>query len=163
MLNQRPTMVDVAREAGVSRSLVSLVLQNPEKVSPARQQLVRDAMEKLGYRPNAAARALTQRRTDIVGVLVSDLHNPFYTEVIDGIQQSLASSTQRMLIASGDRDAQRELDAASKFIELRVDGLVLITPKLSNEQIAALAAEVPVAIVGRPGEGPAGCRPGAHR
>ncbi|GMA91920.1 LacI family DNA-binding transcriptional regulator [Homoserinibacter gongjuensis] len=101
MSERRPTIVDVAREAGVSRSLVSLVLQNPDKVSPVRKQAVHDAMKRLGYRPNAAARTLAQRRTDTIGVLVSDLHNPFYTEVIDGISQVTETLGLRTLIASG--------------------------------------------------------------
>lgn len=154
---RRPTIVDVAREAGVSRSLVSLVLQNPDKVSPARKQAVHDAMARLGYRPNAAARTLAQRRTDTIGVLVSDLHNPFYTEVIDGIAQVTDALGYRTLIASGGRDPKAERAAANTFIELRVEGLIMITPRLSNEEIADVAALCPTVVVGRPGERPAGC------
>lgn len=157
MSERRPTIVDVAREAGVSRSLVSLVLQNPEKVSAARKQAVHDAMERLGYRPNAAARTLAQQRTDTVGVLVSDLHNPFYTEVIDGISQVTEALGFRTLIASGGLDPKAERAAANTFIELRVEGVIMITPRLTNDEIADIAALIPTVVVGRPGERPARC------
>jgi Transcriptional regulators len=154
---RRPTIVDVAREAGVSRSLVSLVLQNPEKVGAVRKQAVHDAMARLGYRPNAAARTLAQQRTDTVGVLISDLHNPFYTEIIDGIEEEAAAHRLRTLIASGGRDPDRERDAANTFVELRVEGLILLTPRLATDDIAALGAALPTVVVGRPGEQPVGC------
>jgi DNA-binding LacI/PurR family transcriptional regulator len=154
---RRPTIIDVAREAGVSRSLVSLVLQNPGKVSPGRKQAVHDAMERLGYRPNAAARSLAQSRTDTIGVLISDLHNPFYTDVIDGIEEVTAALGYRALIASGGRDPQRERDAVNAFIELRAEGIIMITPRLANAEISDLAALIPTVIVGRPGSRPAGC------
>ncbi len=157
MSERRPTIVDVAREAGVSRSLVSLVLQNPDKVSPVRKQAVHDAMKRLGYRPNAAARTLAQRRTDTIGVLVSDLHNPFYTEVIDGISQVTETLGLRTLIASGGLDPKAERAAANTFIELRVEGMIMITPRLTNQEIADIAALCPTVVVGRPGERPAGC------
>lgn len=154
---RRPTIVDVAREAGVSRSLVSLVLQNPEKVSAKRQQAVREAMARLGYRPNAAARTLAQRRTDTVGIIISDLHNPFYTEIIDGIDADATAHGLRTLIASGGRDPRRERDAANTFIELRVEGLILLTPGLATADLAEIGATLPTVVVGRPGEQPAGC------
>lgn len=157
MAERRPTILDVAREAGVSRSLVSLVLQNPEKVSAARKEAVRQAMRKLGYRPNAAARTLAQRRTDTVGVLISDLHNPFYTEVIDGIEAVMAEQGLRTLIASGGRDPARERAAGNTFIEHRVEGIIMITPRLTNDDIADIGAVIPTVVVGRPGERPAGC------
>jgi len=149
--------VDVAREAGVSRSLVSLVLQNPEKVGAVRKQAVHDAMARLGYRPNAAARTLAQSRTDTIGVLISDLHNPFYTEIIDGIEEDAEAHGLRTLIASGGRDPQRERQAAETFIELRVEGLILLTPRLTTSEITDIGATVPTVVVGRPGDQPAGC------
>lgn len=152
---RRPTIVDVAREAGVSRSLVSLVLQNPAKVSDARRAAVEDAMRKLGYRPNRAARSLAQRRTDTLGVLVSDLHNPFYTEVVEGIESVARERGQRVLIATGGRDPANEKSAAETFVELRADGLVLITPRLDPGQVAEVSALVPTVVIGRP-EQPAG-------
>ncbi|MCP2635451.1 LacI family transcriptional regulator [Microbacterium sp. HD4P20] len=153
---RRPTMSDVAREANVSRSLVSLVLQHPEKVGDKRKRAVHDAMRRLGYRPNAAARQLASQRTDTFGVLVSDLHNPFYTEVIDGILEAAEDFRHQVLIASGERDPSKEKAAAEAFAELRAEGVILITPTMSTEDIEAIALAVPTVIVGRPGPRPVG-------
>src|SRR5688500_13097559 len=78
----KPTITDVAHRAGVSKSLVSLVMRGARHVSPARRAAVLEAVAELGYRPNAMARGLKQQTTRILGVLSSDLHNPFFADVV---------------------------------------------------------------------------------
>ncbi len=145
------TIRDVAARAGVSKSLVSLVLRGQNNVSPERHAAVLRAVAELGYRPNAAARSLVQRRTHMVGVLLSDLHNPFFAEITDGIQYQAQECGYRILITTGERTRESEAEALETLLELRADGLILAGPQLSSRVIAETGRTVPIVVVaGRP-------------
>jgi DNA-binding LacI/PurR family transcriptional regulator len=150
----KPTITDVARRAGVSKSLVSLVMRGADHVSPERRQAVNKAAAELGYRPNAMARSLVQRRTHLVGVMVSDLHNPFFADVVAGIQEQAARTGYKVLVNSGNRAAAREADAMETLLQLRADGIILGSPVLDDEVIGRASREVPIVLVGREAHGP---------
>ena len=82
-----PTILDVARRAGVSKSLVSMVTRGEAGVSEEKRAAILKAIDELDYRPNAMAQGLVMRQTRILGVMVSDLQNPFFAAVISGIQE----------------------------------------------------------------------------
>jgi len=146
---KRPTIETVAERAGVSKSLVSLVMRNAPNVSDTRRQKVLDAAAELGYRPNLVARSLVERRTRTVGVLVNDLHNPFHAEVIDGLYESTHERGLRMLLGTGRRDPAQETEVVESFLAEDVDGLILLSPAFDQRALAGAAKQVPTVVVGR--------------
>lgn len=140
-------MDDVASEAGVSRALVSLVMRDSPQVSEKRRQAVLAAADRLGYRPNILARNLASRRTQTLGVLVNDLHNPFFSELVDGIEQEAEKQHLQVLILNGGRDVAREQKAIETFLQFRVDGMVLVGSLLEGEQLAVTTRQAPAVVV----------------
>jgi DNA-binding LacI/PurR family transcriptional regulator len=122
----RTTLMDVARHCGVSRATVSLVLNGSPLVADQTAERVRQAMSELGYVYNRAAAALRTRRSDAVGVVMTQITNPYFAEFAAGLQDVLTESgTVPLLAVSGeDRELQHRL--VTSLVERNVDGIVLI-------------------------------------
>jgi DNA-binding LacI/PurR family transcriptional regulator len=144
-----PTIHDVAARARVSKSLVSMVIRGVPGVSDRRRQAVLRAARELGYRPNAVARSLVQQRSHALGVLLSDMHNPYFAELVDGIQDAAEARGYRALFITGNRMPRREAEAIETMLELRVDGLILAAPVVSPAEVAVASRLVPVVLVSR--------------
>jgi DNA-binding LacI/PurR family transcriptional regulator len=143
------TINDVADRAGVSKSLVSLVMRGSPSVSDARRQAVLEAASELNYRPNAAARSLVSQRSYVLGVVLSDLHNPFFADVADGIAEQAGAAGYRSLLSSGFLDAERERSAVDTMLQLRADGLVLLGNVGKLERFESAALSVPTVMLSR--------------
>jgi DNA-binding LacI/PurR family transcriptional regulator len=146
---KHPTILDVAEEAGVSKSLVSLVMRDSDRVSASSREAVLEAASKLGYRPNAAARTMVRQRSYVIGVLISNLHNPFFADVIDGIDMTATDAGYRSILTTGNRVAERERLAVGTLLEMRVDGLILVSPSFHKDFAIEAAQSVPTVLIGK--------------
>jgi DNA-binding LacI/PurR family transcriptional regulator len=143
-----PTIRDVAARAGVSKSLVSLVLRGSDSVRPEKRRAVLAAVEELGYRPNAAARSLSEQRTRTVGVLLNDMRNPWFVELLDGLNSRLYDSGLHVLLADGHLNRRLGEDLTRTFTELRVDGLVAVGTLRDPQALRTAAGRVPTVVAG---------------
>ncbi|MEW2164074.1 LacI family DNA-binding transcriptional regulator [Streptomyces sp. NPDC007084] len=119
------TMVDVARRAGVSIATVSHVLNDTRPVSPGTRQAVLDAIDELGYTPNTLARSLVTARTRSIGLAVSAISNPYFTEILQGVEARALEDGYSLLIADPHDDPEHERKIAQLLHERRVDGMII--------------------------------------
>jgi LacI family transcriptional regulator len=122
----RPTILDVAERSGVSKSTVSNVIRSSASVSPDRQRRVLQAVEELGYRPNGLARQLVLQRTSTLGVVVGDLDNPFYGELVKLLERHAHERGYTATVSNTDGRAEREAARVAALIEQRVAGIVML-------------------------------------
>ena len=146
----KPTMDDVARRAGVSRALVSLALRGSDKVSEHSRAAVLEAADELGYRPNLIARNLASKRTGTLGVIINDLHNPYFPAVTDGIKRAADEHGYRLLLNSSFLYGDGEAAAIDTFVDFRVDGLILIGARTDEETLERAARALPTVVISRP-------------
>ena len=144
----RPTLETVAARAGVSRSLVSLVLRGSPSVSPARRDAVLRAVAELGYHPNAAARLLAERRSRTVGVLLNDMRQPWFADMLDGLTPALHAAGKHILLGDGRIDRMLDETLTWSFIDLGVDGLVLAGSIPMSQSVVQAAGKIPTVAVG---------------
>ncbi len=124
-------------------------MRESPRVSIESRRRVTDAATKLGYRPNLMARNLASRKTMTIGVLLNDLHNPWFAEVTDGIHDAAERHGYQLILASGRRTTRLESRALDTFLASRVDGIVVAGCRLPAARLAAVAAEIAVVSVGR--------------
>jgi LacI family transcriptional regulator len=149
--DKAPTILDVAAAAGVSKSTVSNVVRSVPEVSPATRRRVLDAIERLGYKPNAIARQFVTQRTTILGVLVGDLSNPYYAQTAQVVEREAfrcGYTTMFCNIEGADEIALRGVDV---LLAHRVAGVVLLAYLARAPELdSALRRErVPIVFLGR--------------
>ena len=124
-MTRRPTILDVAAKAGVSKSTVSLVLQNSTLVRAETRAAVRTAMADIGYVYNRAAAQMRSQSAGLVGLVINDLRNPFFTEFATVLQMTLAAKGYATVIANSDEDADLQAKLVGSMIEHGVSALVV--------------------------------------
>ncbi|HET8657668.1 MAG TPA: LacI family DNA-binding transcriptional regulator [Micromonosporaceae bacterium] len=125
--SRRPTVQDVAREAGVSPSTVSRALNGSGYAAAEVRQRVHAAAARIGYVPDANAQTLRNRSSRSIGVLISDLRNPFYADLAAGVEQALRAAGYHMILVNDDGSPDEEMLAVETFTAMRVPG-VIVTP-----------------------------------
>jgi len=124
-MKRRPTIMDVAARAGVSKSTVSLVLQGSKQVRAETRDLVRQAMADLGYVYNRAAATLRGSSVGLVGLVINDLRNPFFTEFATTLQMALAAEGYATVISNSDEDPALQAKLVASMIEHGVNAVVI--------------------------------------
>lgn len=135
---------DVAKKAGVSVATVSRVINNSLSVSAGTREIVLKAISDLEYSPNLLGRNLRRKETNIVLVLIPNISNPFYGKVVKGIEDRAHAEGYKIMLCNTDSDVQRERNYI-KLAETRIaDGIILMAPEISSNEINTLAENIAV-------------------
>ncbi|RAV04549.1 catabolite control protein A [Paenibacillus sp. YN15] len=148
------TIYDVAREAGVSMATVSRVVNNNPNVKPQTRKKVFEAIERLGYRPNAVARGLASKKTTTVGVVIPDISNAIFAEVARGIEDIANMYHYNIILCNADKRKEKEIRVINTLLEKQVDGLLFMGGVVTDEHLQAFqTATVPIVLCGTTVEG----------
>jgi DNA-binding LacI/PurR family transcriptional regulator len=144
----RSTIADVAARSGVSTATVSRVLSGSVPARPETRARVLAAARDLAYHPSGVARALKRRETRTLGLLVTDLGNPFYPEVVRSVEEAAHERGYGLVLCNAADDPARELAYLDLLIERRVDGIIIASSRATRRHAAALASsQIPVVLM----------------
>ncbi|PKI13877.1 LacI family DNA-binding transcriptional regulator [Colwellia sp. 12G3] len=144
------TIYEVSALAGVSLSSVSRVLNDHEHVSEKTKKKVMAAMAELEYRPNSVARSLASSRSDSIGVLVSELHGPFFGDMLSSIELALRNAGKHAVITAGHSDEESEKEGLDFLIDRNCDALILLVDAMSDDDLITLSRKkIPFVILNR--------------
>lgn len=141
------TIKDVAREAGVSVATVSRVVNNSDRTSLVARTAVKAAMKKLGYRPNANARALVSQSTNTIGVMIGDVSDPFFGGMVKAIDTIALQHGKHLLIGNGYHNANIEREVLELLINSRCESLIIHSKALTNKELIEFASEIPSMVI----------------
>ncbi|WP_018921749.1 catabolite control protein A [Salsuginibacillus kocurii] len=148
------TIYDVAREASVSMATVSRVVNGNPNVKPATRKKVLNAIERLGYRPNAVARGLASKKTTTVGVIIPDISSIFFAELARGIEDIATMYKYNMILCNSDQNKEKEIHLINTLLEKQVDGILFMGGEITEEHAEQFKqASVPVVLAATLGEG----------
>ena len=140
------TIHDVAEDAGVSPAAVSKVLRDAYGVSESLRAKVQASIAKLDYRPHAAARGM-RGQTYTLGFLIPDLHNPFFADILAGVNAALERTQYQTLLGVSDSTTQIETAVVDAMVDRQMDGLMIIGPRMSDEARNRMAERVPTVLI----------------
>lgn len=138
MNKRRISIEDIARRAGVSHSTVSRALRDNALISPKVREEIKQLAQEMNYVPNAIAQSLQNKRTNTIGVVVTSIADPFFAEVVDGIEQIARPAGLSVLLSASHRDFEQEMAAIDTFHRRRVDGILIADSRISKQHIKQL-------------------------
>jgi DNA-binding LacI/PurR family transcriptional regulator len=143
------TAEDVARVIGVSQSTISRAFSNPESVSPATRARVLTAAQSLGYQPNVIARSLITRRTNIIAIVMANLTDPYYPQILDTLTQAIQARGRQTLLFIPPEDGTID-DTLASLLQYQVDAIIIASASLTSEMARVCAArQTPVLLFNR--------------
>jgi LacI family transcriptional regulator len=144
------TIYEVSKLAGVSLATVSRVMNNSGNVTPKTRQKVLSAIAELGYRPNSMAQSLASKRSNSVGILIPELHGPFFGVMLSSLERELRSAGKRVIITAGHSDENKEQDCIEFLVDSSCDALILHVYSVSDEYLVKLnEGPVPIILLNR--------------
>ena len=143
------TLLDVAREAGVSPSTVSRILNGTARVSDTKRDAVLAAIKRTNFAPNQMAQGLKKGRSMTIGIVVQDISSPFFDETLRGVDDGLKDTGFTSVIVSGHWNAQEESDRIRLLLARKVDGIILLSGRISDETVLQFAHQRPIVSTGR--------------
>ncbi|MEO8907653.1 MAG: LacI family DNA-binding transcriptional regulator [Microbacteriaceae bacterium] len=143
-----PTIYDIAQLAGVNPSTVSRALSRPGRISAKTEKRIQDAAKELNYRVNPMARALPTGRTSTLGLIIADITNPMFFEVVRGAQRAAALGGYTLILAESQESGEREAETAQR-VAPSVDGMILVATRLTDEQITELSELRALVVINR--------------
>jgi LacI family transcriptional regulator len=150
--NRRPTLLDVARMAGVGTTTVSRVINGGRYVDQVTMARVREVMERLGYQPSQAARALKSETTYSIGMIVPTLRDPFFANLASAVQQITRQKNYVLIVLASEDDASQETAELDRFRSYRVDGMLVVPPRVQTQRFlsAVKSLAIPTIALDRP-------------
>ncbi|MEH2444833.1 MAG: LacI family DNA-binding transcriptional regulator [Nostoc sp.] len=138
MNRRRISIEDIARVAGVSHSTVSRALRDNALISPKVREEIKQLAQEMNYVPNAIAQSLQNQRTDTIGIVVTSIADPFFAEVVEGIEKIARPAGLSVLLSASHRDFEQEIAAIDSFHRRRVDGILVADSRISKQHTKQL-------------------------
>jgi LacI family transcriptional regulator len=145
--HRRVTLEDVAREAGVSPMTVSRVINNTGRISEATRAQVRAVIARLDYRPSRAARTLVTRKTFLIGLVVPDITNPYFAEIVQGAETVAWERAYSVLLANTNENPAREEAVLGQLDDSTIDGLIVCSSRLPDDMLLPLIEQHSAVVV----------------
>jgi LacI family transcriptional regulator len=149
---RRPTLLDVARMADVGTTTVSRVINGGHYVDAATMAKVQAVMDRLGYQPSQAARALKSEKSQSIGMIVPTLRDPFFANLASAAQQVTRQKNYVLIVLASEDDAVQETEELERFRSYRVDGMLVVPPRVQTQRFLKVARSlgIPTVALDRP-------------